>query len=72
MRFIGGALFEMLFRKNRSKAVVFWSFTLITLSFFLGALIVGFLAPHLERNGSLLFLVLVGTLPYLLGLGLED
>jgi len=71
MRFMGGALFEVLFRRDQSKVIVFWSFTLITFLFFLGALSVGFLAPYLGRSGSLLFVVLVGMLPYFLGLGLE-
>ena len=70
MRFMGNALFEVTFFKNRKKRAIFWAFTLATFLFFLGSLVMALLSD-LGRNNALLVLVAIGTLPYLIGLKLR-
>ena len=69
MRFIGNALFSVLFRGDKSKALIFWTFTLATFLFFLGALVLTLLSGLGSAN-ALLVIVIIGLIPYLIGLGL--
>ena len=70
MRFMGNALFEMLFRRNSKKSAIFWSFTFATFLFFLGSFVMAMIAD-LGRDTSLLVIVVIGALPYLIGLQLK-
>jgi len=71
MRFIGGSLFDMFVRKDKGKRAVFISYTAATFLFFLGAVVLT-LISELGRADSLLVLLIIGALPYLIGIKLAN
>ena len=71
MRFIGNSLFNLLFRKDKSKKIVFQTFVLSTFLFFLGAFVVTLLSS-IGRNLAMLVIVVVTVIPYFIGFKIED
>ena len=70
MRTIGSSLYEIVIKKNLSKSVIFWTFTISTFLFFFGALVLTLLA-YLGRERTFFVLVIIGAVPYTLGVKLK-
>ena len=71
MRFMGNALFEMIFKGDKKKSVIFWTFSLVTFCFFLGAYVLA-MVSHLGREHSFSIGVIIAGLPYIIGLFLAE